>query len=250
MNRTDVTLRERDHDLVRAAWSLGWVTCRVLTDVVSPATSPKTLAGRLSQLAAARLLRRQRVVGGPGGHLWLYAAGPKASAIDPAYANAWRPPDFHLAHTVEVGTTLAVLLGSGRLGALAVDEWKGQAELRTWHKPGDAMPDLFVRWTSRSREGAWLVEVDRGTESRHALRRKFLRYLHARDREVLVVTTTDERARNIALLGRELGASVLTTDRRTFRGQAQPLVYDALVGRRRPVDEIPLDRHLAPSSRP
>lgn len=238
MKRTDVTLRERDHKLVRAAWSLGWVTCRVLTDVVSPATSPKTLAGRLSQLAAARLLRRQRVVGGPGGHLWLYGAGPKASAIDPAYADAWRPPDFHLAHTIEVGATLAALLTPGRLGAIAVKEWKGQAELRTWHKPGDAMPDLSVRWTAGVRDGAWLVEIDRGTESRHALRRKFLRYLYAPGHEVLVVTTTDERARNIAILARELGAGVLTTDRRTFRAPGLPLVYDAVSGRRRAVDAI------------
>lgn len=238
MSREGITLRRRDHELVRAAWSLGWVTCRILTDVVSPATSPKTLAGRLSQLTAAGLLRRQRVVGGPGGHIWLYGAGRKAAAIDPGYADAWRPPEFHLAHTIEVGSTLAALATPGRLGALAVNEWKGQAELRTWHKPGDAMPDLLLRWTSGSQTGAWLVEVDRGTESRHALRRKFLRYLHAPDREVFVITTTDQRARNIAILARELGACVLTTDRRTLRADRVPQVYDAVLGRRRGVDQL------------
>ncbi|MDQ1700212.1 MAG: Replication-relaxation [Frankiaceae bacterium] len=238
MSRSDITLRPRDHELVRAAWSLGWVTCRVLTDVISPATSAKTLAGRLSQLAAAGFLRRRRIVGGPGGHLWLYGAGPKASAIDPAYADAWRPPEFHLAHTIEVGDTLATLLTPGRLGAISVSEWKGQAELRTWHNPGGAMPDLLVSWMSGVRAGVWLVEVDRGTESRHALRRKFLRYLHGPDRDVLVVTTSDERARNIARLARELGASVLTTDRRTLRTDQVPQVYDALLGRLRPVDAI------------
>jgi hypothetical protein len=230
-------LRRRDHELVRAAWSLGWVTCRVLTDVISPATSAKTLAGRLSQLMAVGFLRRRRIVGGPGGHLWLYGAGRKASALDPAYTDAWRPPDFHLAHTIEVGDTLAALLTPGRLGGIAVNEWNGQAELRTWHKPGDPMPDLCVRWMSGGRVGTWLVEVDRGTESRHALRRKFLRYLHTPGREVLVVTTSDERARNIAVLARELGASVLATDQRALRVEARPLVYDALSGRRRRVDE-------------
>lgn len=238
MSRASLTLRRRDHELVRAAWSLGWVTCRVLTDVVSPTTSAKTLSGRLSQLTVAGLLRRQRVVGGPGGHLWLYGAGRKASAIDPAYADAWRPPEFHLAHTIDVGTTLAALLTPGRLGALVVDEWKGQAELRAWHKPGDAMPDLSVRWMLGERVGTWLVEVDRGTESRHALRRKFLRYLHNPDREVLVVTTTDERARNIAILAHELGSSVLTTDHRTLHTGGVPRVYDALAARRRPIHEI------------
>jgi len=238
MSRSNIILRPRDHELVRAAWSLGWVTCRVLTDVVSPMTSAKTLAGRLSQLASVGLLRRRRVVGGPGGHLWLYGAGRRASAIDPAYADAWRPPDFHLAHTLEVGDTLAALLAPGRLGALSVNEWKGQAELLTWHCPGDAMADLAIRWTCGARAGSWLVEVDRGTESRHALRRKFLRYLHAPEREVLVVTTTEERARNIALLARELGAPALTTDRRSLNAENVPQVYDARLGRRRPVDEI------------
>ncbi|MDQ1746734.1 MAG: hypothetical protein QOD07_997 [Frankiaceae bacterium] len=238
MSRSYITLRPRDHELVRAAWSLGWVTCRVLTDVISPMTSPRTLAGRLAQLADARFLRRRRIVGGPGGHLWLYGAGPKASAIDPAYANAWRPPDFHLAHTIEVGDTIAALLTPGRLGAISVNEWKGQAELRTWHKPGAAMPDLSVRWTSGECAGAWLVEVDRGTESRHALRSKFLRYLHTPACEVLIVTTSDERARNIAILARELGAAVLTTDRRALRAADVPQVYDARSGRRRLADEI------------
>jgi len=242
MSRAGITLRQRDHDLVRAAWSLGWVTSRVLTDVVSPATSAKTLAGRLSQLVASGFLRRQRVVGGPGGHLWLYGAGRKASAIDPAYADAWRPPDFHLAHTIEVGAILAALITPGRLGELVVNDWKGQAELRTWHRPGDAMPDLSVRWTAGTYVGAWLVEVDRGTESRHALRRKFLRYLDSPHREVLVVTTTDERARNIALLARELGALALTTDRRMLQSQTPVSVYDARSGRHRRMDEVAATR--------
>ena len=237
MKRSEITLRRRDHELVRAAWSLGWVTCRVLTDLISPATSAKTLSGRLNQLAATGFLRRRRIVGGPGGHLWLYGAGRKASALDPAYADAWRPPDFHLTHTIEVGDTLAALLTPGRLGALTVTDWKGQAELRSWHRPGDAMPDLSVRWRSGQRVGEWLVEVDRGTESRHALRRKFLRYLAERDRAVLVATTSDERARNIALLARELGAPVLTTQRQTFLADEALKVYDAISGCRRPIDD-------------
>ena len=238
MSRDDINLRPRDHELVRAAWSLGWVTCRVLTDVVSPGTSAKTLAGRLSQLAAAGFLRRRRIVGGPGGHLWLYGAGRRATAIDPAYADAWRPPDFHLAHTVEVGDTLAALITPGRLGEIAVQGWKGQAEIRTWHKAGEPMPDLSLQWTCATRAGAWLVEVDRGTESRHALRRKFLRYLHAPGREVLVVTTGDDRARNVALLARELGASALTMHQRALYSDGVPEVYDAILGRRRPMDAI------------
>ena len=76
---------------------------------------------------------------------------------------------------------------------LRVTEWQGQAELRAWHRPGEAMADLYVRWSTGDASGGWHVEVDRGTESRHALRRKLFRYLHTPDRVALVVTTSDER---------------------------------------------------------
>jgi hypothetical protein len=65
-----------------------------------------------------------------------------------------------------------------------------------------------------------------------------LRYVHAPDGEVIVVTTSDERAPNIALLARELGTCVLTTKRRTLDADGVPNVHHALMGRRRPVDEI------------
>lgn len=237
MSCATVTLTRRDHALIRAAWSLGWATSQVLRDAVSPTTSVKTLAGRLSELVAVGYLRRCRVVGGPSGHLWLYGAGRNATAVDPAFARPWRPPDFHLAHTLETGTTLSALLRPGRLGGITVTEWQGQAELRGWHQAGEAMADLHVRWTMDGESGGWHVEVDRGTESRHALRRKLLRYLHTPDRVAFVVTTSDQRARNIARLAREFGARALTTDRRTLTDGERVVVYDAIAGRRRPVDE-------------
>jgi hypothetical protein len=101
-----------------------------------------------------------------------------------------------------------------------------------------ASPDLYVRWSTDDASGGWHVEVDRGTESRHALRRKLLRYLYTPDRVALVVTTSDERARNIARLGRELGARVLTTDRRTLHSGTPVVVYDVIKGCRRPVDDV------------
>ena len=238
MTHSVVALTRRDHDLVHAAWSLGWATCHVLADVVSPGTLPKTLAMRLSRLAAAGYLRRRQVVGGPQGHVWLYGTGRNAASIDPGYADAWRPPDFHLAHTIEVGTTLAALVTPGRLGGLTVTSWRGQAELRTWHQPGQAMADLHIQWATATRTGSWHVEVDRGTESRHALRRKLIRYLHTPEHVILVVTTSDERARNIAVLARELGAAALTTDRRSLHGEPALRVYDAVKGCRRPVDYV------------
>ena len=238
MSSVAITLTKRDHALIRATWSLGLVSATVLRDVISPATSVKTLSGRLSELTAAGFLRRTRVVGGPAGHLWLYGVGRRGAAADPGFARPWRPPEFHLPHTLEVAETLAALVTPGRLGRLHVTEWQGQAELRAWHRPGEAMADLYVRWSTDDAAGGWHVEVDRGTESRHALRRKLFRYLHTPDRVALVVTTSDERARNIARLARELGARVLTTDRRTLRSGAPVLVYDVIKGCRRPVDDL------------
>jgi hypothetical protein len=238
MSRTAVvTLTSRDHDLVRAAWSLGWVTSQVLADVVSPGTLPKTLAVRLSQLTAAGYLRRQRVVGGPRGHVWLYGVGRAAPKIDAAYARPWRPSDAQLLHTLAIGDTLSALLTPNRLGTLCATGWRGEAELRAWHAPGEAVADLHVAWTMSDASGAWYVEVDRATESRNAWRRKLVRYLHAPGRDLLVVTTSNERARNIAILARDLGVPALTTDGRTLEADAVLQVYDAVKGRRRPVDE-------------
>lgn len=236
MTSPATVLMPRDHDLVRCAWSLGWATSSVLTDVVAPQTAVRFVTRRLRKLTTAGYLRRRRVVGGAG-HLWLYGTGRNAAMVDPAYREAWRPSDAQLLHTLAVGETLAALLSTGRLGTMEVTAWRGEAELRTWHRPGEPIPDLQVDWSAPGGEGRWCVEVDRGTESRNAWRRKFARYLHARGYTVLVVTTSDTRARNLALLARELGVPALTTDLATVRGEGTVLVYDAINGVRRAVDE-------------
>jgi hypothetical protein len=170
--------------------------------------------------------------------VWLYGAGPHARRIDAAYADAWRPSDAQLLHTLAIGDTLAALLTPGRLGTLRAAAWRGEAELRAWHAPGDAVADLHLAWTGPDQSGAWHVEVDRATESRNAWRRKLVRYLHAPGRDLLVVTTSTERARNIAILARELGVPALTTDRHTLHADAVLQVYDAVKGRRRSVDDV------------
>jgi hypothetical protein len=234
-----VVLNTRDHALIRAAWSLGWVTARALTDLVSPATAPKTLAGRLTELTDAGYLRRRRIVTGVAGHHWLYGSGRNAPGIDPAYRDAWRPSDAQLGHTLTVGETLVAITTPGRLGALHVTAWQGEAELRTWHDAGTAIPDLLVRVSGPSVEDACAVEVDRGTQARAAWRRKLLRYLHTPRGTLLVVTTSDERARNIARLARDMGVPALTTDRHALGTDAVVRVYDAARGCRRPVDDGP-----------
>lgn len=230
-----VALTPRDHELVRCVWALGWVTSDVLREVVAPATQVKTLTRRLGQLVDAGYLRRRRIVGGVG-HLWLYGTGRLAPVLDPAFRDAWRPSDAQVLHTLAVGETLATLVAPGRLGGLVVTSWQGEAALRTWHRAGQPVADLYVEWTIPSGRGAWHVEVDRGTEARNAWRRKLVRYLHVRSAVPLVVTTSDTRARNLALLARELGVAALTTDAAALRGEAVPQVYDALKGCRRSVD--------------
>lgn len=235
MSYPTVRLSRRDHELIRCAWSLGWTTSDVITAAVSPGTLVKTLTERLSRLVSAGYLRRRQVVGGAG-HRWLYGAGRNAAAVDPAYAEAWRPSDAQVLHTLAIGETLAALLTPGALGSLVVTGWEGEAELRQWHEPGAALPDLCVRWSHGDRSGVWPVEVDRGTEGRAAWRRKLTRYVHTSYREILVVTTSDERARNLARLARELGAPAITTDLRALRGGSPVSVYDAIRGCRRPID--------------
>jgi hypothetical protein len=230
-----LALSRRDHELVRCAWSLGWATSDALRDAVSPETLVKTLSRRLGGLVAAGYLRRRRIIGGVG-HIFLYGAGRNAPTLDPAYRDAWRPSDAQVLHTLAVGETLAALLVPGVLGSLAVTGWEGEAELRQWHEPGAALPDLRVRWSQGERSGAWPVEVDRGTEGRAAWRRKLTRYVHTSYREILVVTTSDERARNLARIARELGAPAITTDLRALRSGSPVFVYDSIRGCRRLVD--------------
>ncbi|HEV2890457.1 MAG TPA: hypothetical protein VGX28_08780 [Frankiaceae bacterium] len=46
-------LTSRDHALVRCAWSLGWATSAVITDVVAPQTAVRFVARRLRKLTTA-----------------------------------------------------------------------------------------------------------------------------------------------------------------------------------------------------
>jgi hypothetical protein len=228
---------ERDLQIIRATWSLGWATSHALTMLVSPTTSVKTFAGRLTELCAAGYLRKRRVVNGPKGHVWLYGLGRRALTIDPSYGGAWRPSDTQILHTIAVVETLVALHVPGKLGKLRCGTWQGEAELRAWHEPGTAVPDLLLRWSGPSSEGTWAVEVDRGTEARGAWRRKLVRYFGTPPGALLVVTTSPQRARNLALLARELGVPALTTDRESLLTDSVLQVYDAVRGCRRSVDE-------------
>ena len=164
-------LTERDRELVRAAWSLGLATHETLRLLVSPQTRANTLRRRLCLLHSNGYLMQTRHVG-PGRCIWLYGAGPRA--LTPGEPRPWRPSLAQLEHTLAVGDVL-VALTRPRPG-LTITAWQGEAELRAWAAPGAPYPDARVTWEASGARGAWLVEVDRATESHAAWRRKVVRY--------------------------------------------------------------------------
>ena len=235
-----VALTSRDHQFIRAAWSLGWVTCAGLTALVTPGTNPKTVSGRLNQLVRAGYLRQVRLLGGPDGHVWLYGVGSKAGLIDDAYRRPWRPPLIQTHHTLAVEEMLLALHEPSFLAPLEVLAWQGEAELRTWAEPGEPYPDLRINWRRLDSDSAVDVEVDRGTQGRGAWQRKLARYLLRGRLPLLVLTTSDQRARNLAVLGGAVGVRLLALGRDDLQ-DPRPHAYDALRRQRRPLGQAIAD---------
>jgi hypothetical protein len=121
-----------------------------------------------------------------------------------------------------VGRVLVALLRAPTLGDRDITGWTGEAALRTWARTGEPIPDLEIRWrrhatdsvssNERSNDGRWHVECDRATQSRGVWGRKLARYLAFRPGEpVLVVTTSEERAHNLADLANKAGVPLRAT---------------------------------------
>lgn len=224
-----VALTARDRALIRAAWSLGAATHSTLRALVSPATQADTLRRRLRQLHRAGYLTQSRHIGAAG-CLWLYGAGRNALIANEP--RPWRPGLAQIEHTLAVGEVVVALTREGLASPVVVTAWQGEAELRAWAAPGAPFPDARVAWRIGDRAGAWLVEVDRATESSAAWRRKLVRYLAADVREpVLAVTTSARRAAMLAMVARDLGVPLHATTVTAVRDDDDPVVYDAVTGR-------------------
>jgi hypothetical protein len=157
----------------------------------------------------------------------MYGVGPRS--LTPGTPRPWRPSTAQLDHTLAIERTLVAILRPGFAEPVQVTGWEGESEIRAWALPGSAFPDLVLRWRVDGRRGSWSVEVDRATESRAALRRKLVRYLMRREaRMVLVVTTTQARAKNIARIASEIGAPVLVTTSAAIAEQQDPDVLDSI----------------------
>ncbi|HVB27796.1 MAG TPA: replication-relaxation family protein [Mycobacteriales bacterium] len=236
---------DADRALVRAAWSLGYAPRETLHALGCPSVSPGACWTRLRRLhRSGRLVLVRRV--GSTGSLWLYGVG--RGAAPPGSPRPWRPGLPQLEHTLAVGAALVTLTRVDFAAPLACTEWQGEAELRAWAAPGAPYPDGRVGWTCGGRRGAWLLELDRATESRAAWRRKLVRYLVAGGGAgagaggvVLAVTTSAARARGLALVAADLGVPLLATTAAELHADPDPVVLDALERRR--------DRLVAASTR-
>lgn len=225
-----IAITERDRALIRAAWSLGAATHATLRDLVSPDTQADTLRRRLRHLHRERYLTQTRHVG-PAGCIWLYGAGARTRRS--GGARSWRPGVAQLEHTLAVGEAVVALTRVGFAAPVEVTGWQGESELRSWAVLGEPFPDARVTWRVGEVESAWLVELDRGTESRAAWRRKLVRYLMADLREpVLALTTSFQRANALAVVAADVGVDVLATTLEAVRRSDDPEVIDATGARR------------------
>lgn len=222
-----VAITDRDAAVIHAAYSLGYVTAGGLRELISPATGQETFSARLRLLTEARHLTRLACIDGLR-RIYLYGIGPRSRA--PGSPPPWRPATAQLDHTLAVERALVSLVRAGTVGPLQVAGWHGEGEIRAWARPGEPFPDLRIDWRVGDATGSWQVEVDRATESRAALRRKFGRYLAAANSFdlVLVVTTSPARARNVAVLAHEVGAPVLVATSHDLLSMSDPLVLDAI----------------------
>ena len=169
-----VALTDRDRALMHVAWSLSAATAPTMQALIGSTTHPDTFRRRLRRLHREGYLTQTRHVG-PAGCVWLYSLGPRGRASDGA--RPWRPSIAQLERTLAVGEVLVALTRPGFAAPINVINWHGEAELRGWAQPGAPFPDACVTWLHGKIEGLWLVEVDRGTESQAAWRRKLIRYL-------------------------------------------------------------------------
>ncbi|GAC1442378.1 MAG: hypothetical protein NVSMB55_12940 [Mycobacteriales bacterium] len=230
---TGLELTPRDQAILRAAWSLGYAPAHVLRRLASPTTSAGTFGNRLYRLHRARLLVLAKFIA-PAGGLWLYGIG--RAALLAGDAAPWRPGLSQVEHTLAVADAVVHLQRPGFAAPLQVSSWQGEAELRAWALPGAPFPDARLEWSGPAGPGVWLLELDRATESRAAWRRKLARYLAApAEGLVLAATTSDARARNLAVLAADMGAPVLATTAAAIRDELDPDVYDARVRRRSPL---------------
>lgn len=223
---------------MHAAWSLGYAPASTLQSLLAPEVHQRSFRRYLRRLHLAGYLVQRSVLARTG-NLWLYGRGRTGLAV--GASRPWRPSLAQLEHTLAVGDALVALTRPGFAPGHTVTGWQGEAEIRAWARPGEPYPDLRVAWHHQGQPGAWLVEVDRATESRTAWRPKLVRYLNGQltshrgghGESILALTTSEARALGLAQLAAEVGVSMIATTMHQLGKTGDPWVYDSVLRTRR-----------------
>jgi Replication-relaxation len=200
--------------MLETVWKLGYVTRHQLRALHAPGTDLGTVTRRLRILREHGLLTRVPVHAGGGDTMAPLTLGPRAGAVAPVYRQPWRPSPWQMAHTLATGDVLLALLSRPELLRGRLVSWHGEAELRGWTQGAAPIPDLLLRVrpdANADREVGVHVEVDLATEARAHWRKKLLRYLYLPDIDVLIVTTSPQRASNLGQLALSEGVRARAT---------------------------------------
>jgi hypothetical protein len=183
-------ISERDLDVLRSVRQHRFLTARQI-EALHFADHATALAGArvcrrvLARLSEHRLLvRLERRVGGvrAGSASYVYALGPAGSRlVDERRRRLNEPSPLFLMHTLAVAQTHVELVQAGRVGD--VDLVGVEVEPACWRRyvgaggaPEAVKPDLYVVTGSGDFEDCWFIEIDCGTESPQAIRRKCRAY--------------------------------------------------------------------------
>lgn len=181
-NEVRYVLQARDRRLLGALGTLRAVD-REQAKVVAGFHSTTRANTRLLTLTRAGFLTRVAVGTTHGGHKFIYSLSPLgARYVDVPYRNPLRPHtllagNLHLEHQLRLNETyLQLAHGARPLSDVEVPVWKTfQQTLSTTTR---LIPDAYVEITHLQRPVSMFIEVDMGTESLRAWRRKAQAYLH------------------------------------------------------------------------
>lgn len=178
-------LSERELGVLRSVHEHRFLTARQIEALHfhghgSPLGAARVCRRVLARLTEERVFNRlHRRVGGirAGSASFIYKVGPIGARLLNQPARSAEPSSMFLDHTLAVADTHIALLQAARYGRFELvcvevepDCW------RRYVGPGGSpevlKPDLRVMTATGAYEDSWFLEVDRGTESPAALRRK------------------------------------------------------------------------------
>ncbi len=188
--------------------------------------APQTVNARLRRLVSYGYLEAVVVDRGHGAGPLAYGLGSRArSLISRSTAGRLRGPGPVL-HQLEIAEFRVKLEEVLRSHSGALIEWLGEPTLRSLAHARRSwpVPDALVHWRLENREGTFLLETDRATESLAVLAAKLDRYsTYLRDRgyrrwlpglglrpRLAVVTTRTRAARLVRLIQSERRSKSLT----------------------------------------